>query len=254
MTSSQVESYCQRLQIRQPTSPTLETLWELHLAHLRSIPFENLDIHLGVEISLCPEAMFDKLITRRRGGFCYELNGAFAALLHSLGFEVSLLEARVISEGRPLVPFDHLCLQVDLDEPWLCDVGFGDSFQLPLRLHRGVDQSDPNGTYRIDPSPQPEWLELIGGSQPQYRFSLEPRRLEDFEACCHHHQTSPESHFTRGTICSLLTAEGGRVSIRNRKLIETQAGERQEREISRDDELRDLYRERFGIELERLPI
>ncbi len=236
-----------------PKSPTLEALRDLHLAHLRTLPFENLDIHLGVEISLRPDAIFDKLVTRRRGGFCYELNGGFASLLRSLGFPVTLLEARVFSDKRPFLPFDHLCLRVDLDEPWLCDVGFGESFTLPLRLQTGIDQDDSRGRFRLDPSPEEEWLDLIGDGRTQYRFSLTPRLLEDFGPCCHYHQTSPESHFTHSTVCSRLTAAGGRVTIRGRTLIETLAGERREREVASDDDLRNLYRQHFGIELPQLP-
>src|SRR6476661_9816152 len=109
-----------------------ETLRHLHHAHMLSVPFENLDISLGRKIICQEEGFLRKIIERLRGGFCYELNGAFAALLRELGFRVTLLSARVPRENGGNAPeFDHLALRVDLEEPWLVDVGFGDSFLEP---------------------------------------------------------------------------------------------------------------------------
>src|SRR5688572_12691144 len=145
-----VDRYLRRIGYQGPRTPTLETLKALHRAHLLSVPFENLDIHFGTRIALDGEKLADKILTRSRGGFCYELNGLFGELLRSLGFRVDLLSARVAdAEGSFGPEFDHLTLLVHLDSPWLADVGFGDSFRLPMRLEHGFELTDESGTYRL---------------------------------------------------------------------------------------------------------
>ena len=247
---SRIRAYLHRLGLEAAPDPSIDGLRRLHAAHLLHIPFENLSIHLGEEIVLEPEALVAKIVDRRRGGFCYELNGAFAALLRGLGFEVTLLAARVFDAHQLGPPFDHMCLRVDLDEPWLADVGFGDNFWLPLRLLDRGGQLDDAGNFRIDPVGDHE-RDLLRDETPQYRFDLTGHELADYRATCLYHQTSPESHFTRNTVCS-LPWKGGRVTIRGRTLIVTDGGRRDERTLS-DTELRDAYRNYFGIQLERLP-
>ncbi|TPV95131.1 MAG: arylamine N-acetyltransferase [Myxococcales bacterium FL481] len=251
-----VSAYLRRLQIDPPLDCDHDTLQRLHHAHLDAIPFENLDIHLGIPIRLEPAALLTKLVGRRRGGFCYELNGAFAWLLTSLGFRVELLQARVYKDGALGIPFDHMCLLVQLESPWLCDVGFGQSHRSPLRADLRGCQSDLNGEYQIEPCPDSgevdEWLELIENGQPAFRFSPRSRELQDFQAACAYHQSSPQSHFTQDTVCTLPTPRG-RVTIRGRRLIQTLDGDKQEREIEDDAELLRLYRESFGVELDRVP-
>src|SRR5712691_1982485 len=145
-----VAAYLGRIGYKGKVSPTVETLRGLHRAHLLSVPFENLDISLGRQI-LCDEGAFvRKIVERHRGGFCYEINGAFASLLRSIGFKVTLLSARVPKkDGSDGPEFDHLALRVDLDEPWLADVGFGDSFLDPLRLGTSAEQKQDGGVFRI---------------------------------------------------------------------------------------------------------
>ncbi|HEY2737608.1 MAG TPA: arylamine N-acetyltransferase, partial [Thermoanaerobaculia bacterium] len=130
-----VAAYLQRIRYRGLTAPDAETLQQLHEAHLLAVPFENLSIHRGEPIELAEEALFEKVVVRRRGGFCYELNGLFAALLRSLGFEVTMLSAGVLRANGDFSPeFDHMALLVNHEERWLVDVGFGDLFRQPLRL------------------------------------------------------------------------------------------------------------------------
>ena len=122
-------AYLARIAYTGPTPPTIETLRSIHRAHLQTVPFENLDISLGRTIVVDEDATVRKIVEQRRGGFCYEMNGAFAALLRALGFRVTLLAARVARpQGGEGPEFDHLTLRVDLEEPWLADVGFGESF------------------------------------------------------------------------------------------------------------------------------
>ena len=136
------DAYLKRMGYAGVTNPNAETLRALHRAHLFTVPFENLDIGLKRTIPCDADAAVRKIVEQRRGGFCYELNGAFTWLLRALGFQVTLLSARV---GRPdgsLGPeYDHLTLRVDLDPPWLADVGFGDSFLDPLRLQQDCSKS-----------------------------------------------------------------------------------------------------------------
>jgi N-hydroxyarylamine O-acetyltransferase len=243
-------SYLARIAYSGTTGLTPDTLCALHRSHLVAVPFENLDIHLGRKITVDEAAILNKVVNLRRGGFCYELNSAFAALLRALGFQVTLLSARVArSNGGEGPEFDHLTLRVDLEEPWLADVGFGESFLEPLRLEAGRDQLDPTGTYRLHAQGERLRMEksLPDGSwKPHYSFSLQPRRLEEFAGMCRYHQTSPDSSFTQNRICSRATPDG-RITLSEMKLITTSKGEREERNLSSEEEWNSILRKRFGI-------
>lgn len=246
-----LSSYLARICYSGPIDPTIETLRAIHRAHLFTVPFENLDISLGRIILAEEESILKKVVGQRRGGFCYELNGAFAALLRTLKFQVTFLSARVArANGGEGPEFDHLVLLVDLEDPWLADVGFGDSFLEPLRLE-SVEQADPAGTFRLVQDAD-RWLmqraEPDGNWKAQYSFSLEPRRLEEFAGMCRHHQTSPESSFTQKRICSRATPEG-RITLSEMKLITTNNGEREERILASEDAWRRTLEEKFGIHL-----
>lgn len=245
-----VPAYLARINYSGSTAPTLETLCAVHRAHLLTVPFENLDIALGRKIAVDEEVTVRKVVQLRRGGFCYELNGAFAGLLRALGFRVTLLSARVIGEsGRESPEFDHLTLRVDLEEPWLADVGFGDSFLEPLRLRSDLEQVDAAGRFRLIKSNERLQLQRAEGDacwKPQYSFSLEPHRLEDFAPMCHYHQTSPDSHFTQNRICSRATLEG-RITLSGMKLIITRAGQREEKLLHSEEERLTILQEQFGI-------
>lgn len=222
--------------------------------HLATVPFENLSIHLGEPIVLDEDVLLAKLVDRGRGGFCYELNGAFAALLRHLGYEVTLLAARVYggSGGSGLgPPYGHLTVRVDLDEPWLADVGFGRFVQQPVRLDARHDQPYPAGVVRIVEAPYDD-RDVLLDRVPQFRIDQRPRDLADFTATCWWHQTSPASHFTTSLTCSLPTASG-RVTLSDRLLITTTDGVRTEEVLGSDAAVLAAYRSHFGIELDRLP-
>jgi len=245
-----VETYLDRIGYQASTAPSLDTLRAIHCAHLLTVPFENLDIARGRKIVLDEEALIRKIVEQRRGGFCYELNGAFAALLRSLGFRVRLLSARVARDAGGEGPeFDHLCLRVDLDEPWLADVGFGDSFLKPLRLQTDVEQADPAGMFRIverGDRLQFEKMEPDKSWKRQYSFTQQPRRLDEFSHMCHHHQTSPESPFTLKSICTRATNEG-RITLAEMKLIVTNSGGRTETLLASEQDRNDALKHHFGI-------
>lgn len=244
-----VQSYLSRLNYTGTVSPDAGTLRALHRAHMFNIPFENLDIHLGRPIVLDEEAFFDKIIARRRGGFCYELNGLFAALLRGLGFDVTMLSARVYQGDAPGPEFDHMALLVQCEERWLADVGFGDSFVEPLRLDESGEHIQRTMGYRIE-SDGDIWRVLQreqgGAWTPVYQFTLQPRQLSDYAAMCLWQQTSPASHFTRKRICSMATP-GGRVTLSDLKLIVTDHGTREERMLSGENDYALALRTHFGI-------
>jgi N-hydroxyarylamine O-acetyltransferase len=272
-------AYLRRINYHGPLDPTAETLRALHKAHLLAVPFENLSIHLGEPIVLDQGALFEKIVRRRRGGFCYELNGLFAALLRDLGFDVTMLSAGVARGDGSFGPeFDHLTLLITISETgesvvrgpwsvveaelqrttdnrqrtrWLADVGFGDSFCEPLRLDEPGEQLQDGRAFRIDRAgPQLILLRQDEGAtwQPQYRFTLQPRQHADYLGMCHYHQTSPESSFTRKRVCTRATP-AGRVTLSDLRLIVTEHGERQERLLADQAEFAAALRELFEIDL-----
>ncbi len=249
-----LEAYFRRIGYEGTHIPTLETLRGLHRAHLRAVPFENLDISLGRRIRLDKESLFHKLVHQRRGGFCYEQNGLFAMVLRELGFDVTLLEARVVTgTGGFGIPFDHLALMVQLDERWLVDVGFGDSFLEPLRLDSTREQVQDGKTYRVlHDGVQGIFSSLASGAegdfQPEYQFFLQPRQLSDFAVGCDYHQTAPESPFTQKRVCTLATPNG-RITLSNTRLIFTENGSRRERFLKDEDEVHDALATYFGVSL-----
>jgi N-hydroxyarylamine O-acetyltransferase len=247
-----VARYLDRIGYTGSIEPSSETLRCIHRAHMLAVPFENLDITRRRRVSLEPEASVRKIVEERRGGFCYELNGAFAALLEALGFKVTLLSARVARANGDFSPeFDHLTLKVDLDQPWLADVGFGELFLEPLLLTPGLEQPQAGNRFRITQGEERLLLEkaaLETPWRPEYGFSLQPRLIEDFAEMCEFHQTSPESSFTLKSVCSIATADG-RITISEMKLIVTRNGEREEREIASEQERSELLRDRFGVVL-----
>lgn len=221
-------------------------LFTLHERHLNAAPFENLDIHFGVPIALDQTRILDKIVTRRRGGFCYELNGAFAWLLSELGYDVTMLSAEVaLPSGGYGIPFDHMTLRVDLEgESWLADVGFGESFLYPLPL---TDVADVMDEYHLERTGE-QWF-LLHGSSPKYRFTLTPRELSDFEEACRYQQTSPESTFTQRVVTTRVIPDG-RVTLTRDRLVFQQGGERTETKIDNDTEWCHALEKHFDIVLE----
>jgi N-hydroxyarylamine O-acetyltransferase len=249
-----VLAYLDRMRVTASTAGDAAGLRTLHREHQMTVPFENLDIHLAEPISLAERDLIDKIVRRRRGGFCYELNGAFALLLEALGARVSRVAARVYGEAGLSPPFDHLALIVraaDGSGPWLADVGFGSHSDYPLLLDAREDQDDPAGRFRLADADAGD-IDVLKDGKPQYRLETRERSLADCVPTCWWQQTSPLSHFTQSTICSRLTP-GGRVSISGRILIQTQDGTRTERHLDTDEALLAAYRDHFGVVLSRVP-
>ncbi len=240
-----VDAYLARIDYTGSREPVAATLAALHQAHMRSVPFENLDLHLGRRNVLDPDRNYEKIVRDRRGGWCYELNGTFARLLEALGFTVTRYSAAVVLSAPGTPDFAHLTLRVDLDRPWLCDVGFGDSFTAPLRLDDSGDQERSGHVYRLDRGDGRALLRQDG--RPQYTFALEAREMHQFQGMCDAQQ-SPPGHFTDAPVCSRATPDG-RVSLAGMRLITTTARERTERELADADERRAVLRDVFGVDL-----
>jgi N-hydroxyarylamine O-acetyltransferase len=247
-----VDAYCERIGYDGPRQPSLETLRGLHRSHLYTVPFENLDIALGIPIVLESDHLYDKIVVRRRGGFCYEVNGLFCELLLALGFTVSMLSGCVRRDDGGFGPeFDHMLLKVELPEPWLADVGFGESFVDPLPLKPGAQEAENGHLFGV--TPENGGWELYrrdsdGADVPLYRFSDIARRLSEYIPMCEHHQKSPESSFTRRRICTMAQPDG-RITLAGMRLIETKNEKRKEALLSGEAELRQCLLEQFGVEL-----
>ncbi|HZC40952.1 MAG TPA: arylamine N-acetyltransferase, partial [Streptosporangiaceae bacterium] len=157
LTDDMLAAYLARIGVPGRVALDAGTLRDLHRAHLETVPFENLSIHLGEPISLAEADLCDKIVARRRGGFCYELNGAFACLLERLGARVRRVSARVYGDDGQLgPPFDHLALVVRLPDgtgPWLADVGFGSHSTYPLLADTWAGQADPGGRFLLAGTP-----------------------------------------------------------------------------------------------------
>ncbi len=239
-----MERYLQRLGVRSHDAPSWPMLCELVSAHLQAVPFENLDIVAGVCTPLTTSGVLDKVIERGRGGFCYELNEAFGALLSSLGFRIRRIEARVWLEQQTRFgpPYDHLALVVSLPEgEFLTDVGFGDNNRTPLRFPADTLE-DVSGRYSLTQVTDTVWL-LSRSDRPLYEMTLGAQPLAAFVPMHRYHQTSPESIFARGLICTRATA-GGRITLSRDRLIVVDAGVRSETCVADLDSVLARY---FGI-------
>ena len=249
-----ISTYFDRIKYTSPTSVDLATLRGLQIAHMRSVPFENLDIKLKRPIRLSEDALWDKIIVHRRGGFCYELNGLYAWLLKQIGFEVTYLNARVFKRDGSLgIDFDHLALLVRIPGSpgrWLADAGFGDSFSEPLNMEESGEQVQGLRSYRLEQTKDGyiTWQRNYDGTREQmYFFDLQPRNFPaDYEAACLYHQTSPLSSFTRGNVISLETSDG-RITLDDNRLIITREGQRHESPVASRAEFNELLKEHFNI-------
>lgn len=231
------------------------TLSALHDSHLRTVPFENLDIIGGRSVSLDPDRTFEKVVERNRGGFCYELNGLFERLLSELGFETQLVSCRMKrTDGTFGREFDHMGVLVRLDDWLLADVGAGSFSRSPLPMN-GKPVSGADGSFRVVHRTDDEY-DVKGrsddGWKTKYRFRTEPRTPNDFAEMCTYHQTNPESGFTQHVTCTKGT-KTGRITLSTSSLTITTHGEKEKRSVSAPDERRRIVAEQFGMPVENVP-
>ncbi|MBV6715174.1 arylamine N-acetyltransferase family protein [Paenibacillus chitinolyticus] len=246
-----VEAYLKRMDTSRPAKPDLAALKELQLRHMLHVPFENLDVIRQTPITLNIASFYEKVVGRRRGGFCYELNGLFSTLLKELGFTVRLIAATVAKpDGTWGMPESHATILAELDRSYLVDVGFGDSARSPVPLD-GTPVEDASGVYRAAKVPEADGLYDLqragedGAWSALYRFSTAPRSLGSFAEACTFNQTSPESHFTQKLLATKATATG-RVTISGDQLIETD-GDVKSRQPLAPEELEKTLISRLGL-------
>ena len=281
LTPAEVQEYLTRIHYSGPIEPTIDALSELHRCHMLSVPFENLSVFGKEEIVLSKDWLFDKIIRRHRGGFCFELNTLFSLLLNSFGFKHEKHAGMVFEEktGRLGPPFDHMILTVDIrDCTWLCDVGYGDLIMTPVRFSGSADpQEQQSEAYRIrrdrDDYFVEEKIQIIvdinSGREevaketfttdaewaPRYQFDLIPRTTEDFNDMLLYHQTNPESPFTHGRICT-MAMPWGRVTLAGSKVVtSTYLGDNKVRKDTKElqggeEEIVKELEQKFGIRRE----
>jgi N-hydroxyarylamine O-acetyltransferase len=218
MVTVDVDRYLARIAYDGERTPGVENLHALQLAHLLAVPFENLDVHARTGVHVERAWSLPKIVDRRRGGWCFECNGAFSALLEALGYDVTLHAAQVDQDGRLGPPLDHLALVVRVGgRRWLVDVGFGDAPLAPL----DIDDPEPH-----DVAPRPArvalgdggaWVELFdrrdGAWTRLHRLDLAPRELAEFAPRSHELQTTPGLMWTERRFATKPLADGGRVFL-----------------------------------------
>ena len=223
----------------------------LQRQHLLNVPFENLDIHWKRPIKVEVNAFYQKIVVENRGGFCYELNGLFNELLRELGFVTRLLSARVAAADGSFTPeYDHAAILVIIGEmQYLADVGFGTFAAQPLRLVPDLEQEDEAGNFIIRKY-DAEYFEVAKkedfGFKSEYIFKPLGHDLSEFADRCDWQQFSPDSHFTKGRICSLMTPSG-RKTLTDDKFILTDGVSRTEAPVISEDEFESVLFTQFGI-------
>ncbi|MDH3650282.1 MAG: arylamine N-acetyltransferase [Saprospiraceae bacterium] len=217
-----IERYLQRINYSGSLEPRREVLQQMQKAHLLAVPFENLDIHIGIPIELDVSRFYAKIVENNRGGFCYELNELFNDLLKSLGFNTKRISARVYSKDLGYgQEFSHLALIVIIEKmEYLVDVGFGEFSFGPLELQIGEIQNDERGNFMIDYFDN-TYLRVNkitdGITTPEYIFENSERDLSEYQTLCTYHQTDRNSHFTQKKLISKPT-EHGRITISGNQL------------------------------------
>ena len=257
MANFDLDAYFARVGYHGPRTASRDVLNALHLFHPNAIPFENLDPLLGRPVKLDAGSLADKLVHRRRGGYCFEQNGLFKHALDALGFPVTPLAARVrlgLPEDAPQTPLSHMLMKVELAEgPFLCDVGFGgQSPTAPLRLEPKLQQTTPHGTYRLQTWGTGYELEMRApeGWTALYRFTEEPQSVRDYEVYNWYTSTHPDSFFT----CSLVAARvrgACRLGLFNTALtVHYPDGRKEQSTLANPGEAHEALEHEFGIEID----
>jgi N-hydroxyarylamine O-acetyltransferase len=252
-TSLDIDAYLNRIRVTETPSADLRFLRTLHRHHVFHVPFENLDIHLGRTISLAPVELFDKIVRRRRGGYCFELNGLFQLLLETLGFHVYSTAARVLFGTETIPPRSHRLLIVTLDgEEWLADVGFG-AYGLiePLPLKTGLEHRQFADRFRLEQDPMLGYRFQSfqdGGWFNQYAFTTDHHHPVDFTFANYYHSHSPHSLFTQKRICQLPTPDG-RIRLEDRTLSYTVHGVTRQVILESDEDFLQALKTHFDLDL-----
>lgn len=251
-----LSQYLKRIGFQAETSPGIDTLIQLHRAHVSHIPFENLDIHYHQWISLDTDRFYAKIVDHKRGGFCYELNGLFYEALKDLDFEAYFIACSVyLQPSQKFGPyFAHVAIVVEQDnEQWLVDVGFGSSFPEPLKIAFDTPQKQDGVVYfmrKINKAEISLDRSFDGGETftPMYKFTMQPRKLSDFQEMCAFHQTSDQSPLFQKKLCSIATANG-RITLTPNHLIITENEKRTEVEVKDEQDFQQKLEAYFGFRM-----
>jgi len=248
------QAYLARIDYQGTLEPSLDTLFALHRAHVLTVPFENLNIHLGQPVSLDPDDLFRKIVHRRRGGYCFELNGLFALLLEDLGFPVTRLAARVLYGAEGDRPRSHQVLLVAIGaEPWLVDVGFGGNGLLePFLVRVGNSQVQGGDRFALSQDQRGEYLlqcEIHRAWEKLYSFTFDACLPVDYTFANYYHSHSPESLFARKRICTMPTPDGRKTFTD--MVLKIRSGGKTQKIHPRDmEEYRSLIKYHFNLEVE----
>jgi N-hydroxyarylamine O-acetyltransferase len=250
----ELEAYFDRIGFSGQAQPDLATLTELHRRHLLAIPYENLDVQLGVPVTIAPEAAFEKIVGRRRGGWCYEMNGVFAAALDAIGFKVTRLAGAALRQimGDGSIG-NHLVLLVELGEsggePWIADVGFGDGALEPFPLKAGAFRSG-GYDFRLE-ALDDRWWRLHNhpfGGAASFDFGLDPADPAQLAARCDWLQSAPDSNFVLNAVVQRHTPEAV-LQLRGRTLRRVRPGGVEQRLLGSSDEYLEVLARDFGLDL-----
>lgn len=254
MTQNQLEQYFDRIGYTPSDEAPEEILRKIHFMQATHIPFENLDVYKGLGISLKPEDVFNKLVVRRRGGYCFELNSMLAMALRALGFKVKRVSARLAHNGADFGGYAHCAAIVDAGTArYIADVGYGGrGFVEPLRLEPGTVQELKCGTYRIIKDDKHGYIVqwMIDGEFRSYMAVHDVEANEqDFEIGNYFTSTHPESGFRKMIMCTLPN-ENGRVSITNEGVKITEKDKVTRIPLSSSEEFRGAFKKYLGVEID----
>lgn len=249
------EKYLHRIKYSGSIEPNLDTLRKLQKAHLLNVPFENLDIHYKTPIELNIDRIYEKVIKKNRGGFCYELNGLFFELLCSFGYDVKRISAKVYIKDNQYSPeYDHIALITKINGvEYLTDVGFGEFIFEPLKIEFDLPQEDPRGMYIVD-NYDGDYIRINkienDNLTPEFIFKNIGRDFKEFADMCLYHQSNPNSHFMKKRLISLPT-ENGRITISGNTLKIQELESTTEKELGDESEFENELWHIFKVKLEK---
>ncbi len=252
--SDWLEAYFHRIGLSRPLRVDAIAVNDIQRAHRVAIAFENLDIRLGRGVDLAPEHVFDKLVVRERGGYCFEHNGLFGRALEALGLTVRPMLARVwlgLPDDAQPPPRTHLVLAVAIEgRTWLADAGFGAAGTAVLPIVEGAQATDADGVpLRLRQEGPGGWMleraDKRGEWVRQYGFRDEPIWPADIAMANHYTATAPDSRFVRMLVLSRLTSDEGFISLVDRRLSLPSGAT----EVLDAESYRRTLMERFGLAL-----